>query len=138
MEGQTSNPKLLELQKQAVNQAVEIGKDYNFTLNFTDASIKNVETILADIHNEYKKSKDDKGLNGLAFIFGFYVIEVIEKNHGKGRMEQDDPEFGENSFPYYWKDATLFPIAWCQKRIFDGDGDDISFKYQVAVLNHKK
>jgi len=138
MESQTSNLNLIELKNQAIVEAVEIGKDYDFTLDFTDESIKNVETILADIHNEYKKSKNDEGLNGLAFIFGFYIIEVIEKNHGKGRMEQNDPELGENSFPFYWNDGTLFPIAWCQKRIFDGDGDDVEFKYKVIVLEKKK
>ncbi len=137
-EGQKSNPKMVEIKNQLVPEAVEIGKNYGLTLNFTDKSIKSVEIILDDIHKEYKKSKNDEGLTGLAYIFGFYIIETIERNHGKGRMEQDDPEIGKNSFPFYWNNSTLFPIAWCQKRIFDGEADDVSFKYQVAVLQKKK
>tara|TARA_R110000868_G_C10590272_1_gene739497 strand:+ start:110 stop:529 length:420 start_codon:yes stop_codon:yes gene_type:complete len=138
MNSQTTSPELLEIKKELIYHAIEVGKEYEIELDFTDESIKNVETILSNLHKEYKISKSDDGLNGLAYMFGFYIIDVIEKNHGKGRIERNHPDFGENVFPFYWNGGTLFPLAWCQKRIFDGDGDNVEFKYRISVLEEKK
>lgn len=84
------------------------------------------------------KSKDSDGLKGIALIFSFYIIEVIERNHGKGRVERNHDVIGANTFPFYWRDSTLFPYGWCLKRIFDGDGDAIEMKYRMLVLNEGK
>ena len=138
MKGQNTSPELIEIKNELVAHAIEVGKDYDIKLDFSDESIKNVETILADLHKEYKETKNDDGLNGLAFMFGFYIIDVIEKNHGIGRIERSHQDFGENIFPFYWNGGTLFPLAWCQKRIFDGEGDNVEIKYRILILEEKK
>jgi hypothetical protein len=132
--GQNNDSELESIKSTLISQALEIGQEYNLILDFSDESIKNVEYILSDLHNSYSSSKNDEGLIGLSFIFGFYIIEVINKNHGVGRLERNHPEFGENSFPFYWKGGILFPIAWCNMRIFDGPDDNIIAKYNILVL----
>ena len=134
MNGQNENSELKELKSKMIEQAIGVAKEFNVILDFSDNSIKNVESILSELNVEYERTKNDEGLNGLAYMFGFYIVDVIERNHGKGRLERHHPEFGENSFPFYWNDGTLFPMGWCQKRIFDGKEDDIEFKYRVFVL----
>ena len=138
MKGQNTSQELIEIKNELITHAIEVGKEYNFKLDFSDQSIKKVEKILSNIHEDYKKTKNDEGLIGLAYMFGFYIVEVIEKNHGEGRIERNHPDFGDNSFPFYWNDGTLFPMAWCQKRIFDGDGDNVEIKYRILVLDEKK
>ena len=137
MTGQNTIQELLDIKDQLITHAIEVGKEYDLNLDFSDASIKSVEFILSDLHKEFIKTKSDYGLNGLAHIFGFYIIEVIEKNHGKGRIERNHPSFVEDVFPFYWNGATLFPVAWCQKRIFDGDADNVAFKYKMLILDKK-
>lgn len=125
---------MFEIKLKLNKEAIEVGKSYNINLDYSDESIKNVEFILNNIHNEYLKSKNTEGLRGLALIFGFYIIEVIEINHGKGRIERNHETFGENTFPFYWRESTLFPYAWCLKRIFDGESDNIEIKYKLLIL----
>ena len=87
------------------------------------------------MHYEYKKTKDEKGLNGIALEFAAYIVEVIRRNSDeKGMWYRDHAIFGEKSFPFNWKGEALFPYSWCKKRIFDGEADDVYFKYKSIVL----
>lgn len=132
--GQNIDSELENVKSILIEQALEIGQIYNLNLDFSDESIKSVEYILSELHNGYSSSKNDEELIGLSYVFGFYIIEVINRNHGSGRLERNHPEFGENSFPFYWKGGILFPIAWCNMRIFDGPDDNIIAKYNILVL----
>ena len=117
MNGQKTKPELNELKTDMVKYALEVGQIFELNLDFTDNSIKNVEKILSEIHTEYINTQNDEGLNGIAIQFGFYIMETIERNHGKTWFERNHKDFGENSFPFYLNETTLFPIGWCQKRI---------------------
>lgn len=138
IQAQQTEKELLDLKTEANKQAFDIAKSYNIRLDYSDNSIKDVEFMLGDFHKDYAKTKDTKGLVGIAMIFGFYIIEVIEKNHGVGRIERNHESIGEDSFPFYWNGTTLFPYGWCLKRIFDGDGDNVELKYKMFVLNEQK
>lgn len=137
MSGQKTNQELIELKADMIKYALEIGQIFELNLDFTDDSIKNVEKILSEIHDEYVSTKNDEGLNGVAIQFGFYIMETIEQNHGKAWFERNHKDFGENSFPFYWNEMTLFPIGWCQKRIFDGPDDNIWPKYKIVVIEKR-
>ena len=125
-----------DLHRQLTELAVRIGKEsYGVKLNFTHSSISQVERILDDIHQQYKKTGDTEGLTGIALEFGFYIAATIQKCTGTGVLKRDHPEFGENSFPFFWNESTLFTYGWCEKRILDGPGDDVISKYKVLVLD---
>ena len=134
----SSDPKdeLRSLQSQFNKDALAIAKSYNIKLNFSDQSIVFVEEILGKIHDDYQKTNNDEGLRGIAIIFAFYIISTIEKNHGQGVVERNHSTFGENSFPFTWNEATIFPYAWCLKRIFDGASDNVATKYKVLILDN--
>lgn len=106
---------LNELQIKMSNYAVEIAENFDIRLDYSSQSIKNVEVILSQIHNEYVKSNNDEGLNGVALEFAFYIITVVEKNFEKGKVERDHKDYGKNVFSFYWRDKTLFPFSWCKK-----------------------
>lgn len=107
---------------------------FGVKLDYSDDSIKEVERILGELHDEYRRTGNDDGLRGIALEFAAYMVSVIERLHGPVDWQRDHETFGKDSFPLYWNGSTLFPYSWCQKRIFDGPGDDILAKWQVCVL----
>jgi hypothetical protein len=126
-----------DLQLELTQMALTIADRFGARLDFSDESIQHVERILAELHNEYQKTKDEYGLKGVAIEFGAYIASTIQLRTGEGRLERDHPDFGEATFPFYFRKSTLFPYAWCMKRIVDGESDDIWMKYRALVLNGK-
>ena len=123
------------MMKEMCAGALDVARDCKVKLDFSDASVKNVEKILGDMHRHYRKTKDDTGLRGLALMFAAYLGEVIRKKARKGVWKRDHPDVGKDSFPFYvGKDDALFLYGWCMKRIFDGKGDDVWAKYRVLIL----
>lgn len=72
-------------------------------------------------------------MNGIALEFGSYIAATIQKNTNLGKFERNHPTFGKDTFPFYWKENVIFPYGWCEKRIFDGKGDDVFSKYLVFM-----
>ncbi|WP_298782764.1 hypothetical protein, partial [uncultured Polaribacter sp.] len=126
-----------KLRNKLVSLALQIGKSYNYNLDYSENSIKNVESILSEFHEDYKETGNEEGLLGISYEFGLYIVGVIEKNHGKGILKKDHKDFGENSYPFYWNEGTIFPCSWCYKRIFDGESDNVWTKYETFVIGKK-
>lgn len=129
--------KLMKLKKQLIKYAKEIAKGYNYKLDYSEKSIEIIESILSDIHINYKKHNHNEGLEGIALEFGFYIIAVIEKNYGKGELEANSELVGDGTFPFTIKGLTLFPVEWCRKRIYYGDDDNVQMKYKIFTSKLK-
>jgi hypothetical protein len=132
------DPETEALMQEGVAQTLELAAENGLELDFSDDSIQEVENLLAQCHEEFNESESEDGFHGLALMFGAYIGEVIRRKGFGGAWARNHPDFGEDSFPFYWRDETLFLYAWCAKRIFDGDADDVAFKYQALVLNKLK
>lgn len=132
---QSYNPVPEELHQKLLNLAIKVADGFDIKLDYSHKSIKDVENVLGELHADYKKTRNNQGVNGIAIEFAAYIIEVIRRHcEDKGVWYTDDSHFGEKSFPFVWRGSTLFPYGWCQKRIFDGKADDVYFKYQALVL----
>lgn len=115
-------------------EAVAIAKEHHgVTLDYSPASIEQVELILGKLHDEYQSRGTTEGQRGLALAFGVYIGEVIRKQAGEGQWEQDHPVAGEGSMPLHWKGHASFPVAWCLKRLANGEEDNVWHKYQMIV-----
>lgn len=68
----------------------------------------------------------------LAHWLGAYIGEVLRREYG-GHWAEDHELFGPKAYPLFALDQTLFPVAWCGKRIFDGEAEDVWYKYQVLT-----
>ncbi len=106
-------------------------------LDYSVESVKEVEKILSAMHDDYMNTRSEDGLQGIAMEFGAYIVKVIERNYGPAEWQRSDESFGDDTFPLQWRGSTLFPVAWCLKRILDGTGDDVWFKFEALVLNHE-
>ncbi|MCF7954732.1 MAG: hypothetical protein K9M75_02910, partial [Phycisphaerae bacterium] len=122
------------LKRELTDNALEIAKALGYKLDYSHKSVKRIEKMLKIIHNEYLKAGDD-GLSGIALSFAAYIISVIELNSIKGQWKRDHPQLGTETFPYEWNGATIFPYAWCMKRIVDGKQDNVWSKYKTIVLS---
>jgi hypothetical protein len=120
-------------------EAVSIAKDaHGVVLDFSPQSVEKVEMILGKLHAEYTKRGTSEGQRGLALAFGVYIGEVIRRQAGEGRWERDHPQMGEGAMPLYWKGHTSFPVAWCLKRLANGEEDNVWVKYRLIVDENLK
>ena len=74
----STEKKLVEQQKDLTVLAIEISKNFNIDLDFSNQSIKLVDEILDKLHKQYKKDNIDEGLQGVALEFSAYIITTIE------------------------------------------------------------
>ena len=114
--------------------ALQVASGFGVKLDHSPKSVKKVEKILGTLHDEYSRTGNDDGMNGVALEFAAYIIKVIELNFEPGTWSRNHPKLGPDTFPYHWQGKDIFPYAWCQKRIFDGPGDDVWAKFNVLIL----
>ncbi len=91
---------LQQLKEQMSLLAEQITREgFNIHLDYSVESIKQVEHILGKIHDEYKSTKSEEGLQGIAFEFAACIVKVIEQNFGNAKWERDHSSIGEHTFP---------------------------------------
>lgn len=127
-------------QQELIGYAQGIAKYYHVKLDFTERSIKKVEAILAKVRKEYRptaNSGDDTkyDMQGIALEMGAYIVDVIERAHGEGVWERDHPAIGKETWPFTYRNLTIFPVEWCLKQIYNGKVDSVAYKYKHAFLD---
>jgi len=114
--------------------AVLSGKgEYKVSLDFSEGSIAQVDTILEQLHRRFTQGDlEEREMEKLALRWGAYVGEVA-KRVKPGRWERDS-ELGPESLPLvFGENRMCFPVAWCYKRIENGEEDSIGFKFDVLI-----
>ena len=100
-------------------------------LDYSVASIQRVESILGGIDDQYVNNSSSIAVNGLASAYGAYVGRVIRKTEPDVKWETSASVGGDKSYPLIWGAGHSYPMAWCYRRIVDGDSDNVWVKYQV-------
>jgi hypothetical protein len=118
-------------------EAISIARDrYGITLDFSEASVKELETLLAGIHNSLPKPDDssrpsDQWITSISVTFGAYLGEVFRKNLGGSWLQQNPTAPG--SLPALNIGGNvLTPCRKVSKRILDGPGENVAFFYSAA------
>jgi hypothetical protein len=124
---------MIALRQKLSGLAERIALGFKLTLDYSEQSVDRVEKVLAAIHVDYKKTRSEDGIRGIALNFAAYLVTVLERLYGPVIWRRDHPEMGEETFPVEWRGVTLFPYGWCLKRIVDGPGDDIRSKWKALV-----
>ena len=132
-EAKTTDEFIQSLSAEAVKDADannQIKLDYNVD------SIKKVDQILGKLHEKYEKSQSSISVTGLSAAYGAYIGEVIRKNE-PGVYWERDSVLGEKMYSLRWNKVEVYPMNWCEKRIVDGEDDDVWMKY-VAFKSMQK
>lgn len=124
----------LKIQKEGAKLAVQHAKIYNSKLDYSVDSLKKVDKILDLLSKNYLTKQNKEELKNLALIFGLYIIEVFERNEGKGYLERKLITLESDSFPYYFKGNLIFPCIWCLNKIFENEADKVSMIYNRTVV----
>jgi hypothetical protein len=106
-------------------------KENHVNLDFTVDSVKSVERILGALHDVYMKAPSSISVKGLSSAYGAYIGEVIRRSEPGARWERDDDAGGEKSYPIIWGPGHSYPMAWCYRRIVNGEEDNVWVKYSV-------
>jgi hypothetical protein len=124
------------------SEAIKDAEQNNVKLDYSPESVKDVEKILGKIHERYLQSPSSVAVMGLSAAYGAYIGEVIRKTEEGVHWERDD-QMGEKSYPLIWGTGHSYPMGWCQRRITDGDGDNVWVKFYIlkerkGILSLKK
>ncbi len=123
----------------ACQQAVADAAQYDrITLDYSIGSLKQVDQILGRVHENYLENPGSISLRGLSAEYGAYVGEVIRRNEPNAYWTRDSQVAGEKSYPLHWNAGESYPIAWCARRIANGDEDSIWIKYSILKDPHRK
>ena len=115
------------------NEAVKDAWEGNHVkLDYSIESIKDVENILGTFHDQYTNDPSKISVKGLGSAYGAYIGEVIRRSEPGAHWQRDD-EMGEKSYPIIWGPTAghSYPMAWCYRRILNGDEDNVWIKYQA-------
>jgi hypothetical protein len=118
-------------------EAVTIARDrYNVTLDFSEASVKQLETLLAKMHNGLPKPGDparpsDQWISRVGATFGAYLGEIFRVNLG-GSWLKENPQAPGSLPALNIHGDILTPCRKVVKRIVEGPGENVAFFYQGA------
>jgi hypothetical protein len=116
----------------AASEAVsDAEKNNHVHLDYREASIKDVEDILSQLHDQYSKNSKSISPEGLANAYGAYIGETIRRNEPNVSWESGDAIAGDRSYPLIWAAGRSYPMAWCYHRILNGEEDNVWVKYSV-------
>ena len=102
--------------------------DYGIELDYSGESVERVEEILARLY----ANRDAIDLRRESFTWGAYIGEVLVKTKA-GRWKRDHEVVGAASYPVHWGNGESFPIGWCQKRLTNGEEDNVWVKYRLLI-----
>ncbi|MEW6532780.1 MAG: hypothetical protein AB1473_18255 [Thermodesulfobacteriota bacterium] len=111
--------------------AIELARDhFGLTLDWSDESVRHVETILAAFHSQILAANPSEDLvYGVAKALGSYVGEVFRKNHG---AVWGNVTLGYGTFPGLRADRTggeFWPWEKAYDRLRNGPEDNIWHYY---------
>jgi hypothetical protein len=131
---------------QALSEAAQSGVEYasqtfGVTLDYSEASIQQVEGILSRIYDSIprgflakltKKAPTPKDLERIGFMFGGYIGEVIKRHFG-GRWKMESSLYqGQKVLTFELVGGgELWPQMKVGKRLQNGPEDNVWHYYQV-------
>jgi hypothetical protein len=128
--GNTENihEKMQEAAQEAAQEAVRsIKKALKVELDFSEASINDVEKVLAYLYENIKPGQEptEEDLQGAALVWGAYIGEVLRRNYGGEWIVEN------GIFALHIANARIYPSSKVYKRLTNGPEDNIAFYYET-------
>lgn len=126
--------------------AVELARErFKVNLDFSEDSLKQVEEILAILHNALPKGKaklikrgpSKEDIIQMAKIWAGYVGEVMRRRWG-GEWTLESAAHGEGVITLRVSGTEIYPVAKVYKRLVEGPEENIWHYYQILKLDFEK
>ena len=129
------DPKLQQVAEAYAQDAVDFARNqFKLTLDWSDASVAHIETMLAVFHDQMAAANpSDERIFQFAKLFGSYVGEVFRRNHGAawGIVTLEGQSFpglkASGAAGLFW------PWGRVQNRIRNGPEDNVWHYYQQLI-----
>lgn len=130
------NKEFHKIQKSMLAHAEELGAINGVELNYSDDSIKLLDKMFVGIAKELEEAgvhkndiESNKSAQGIAEAIGFYIVECIERQEGRGRWLQDGDGYGFETK----SGAVIYPMVWSMKKMLDPSGYSLATTYHQWV-----
>ena len=131
----TPNPEIQKIAEAYALDARDFAeRAFHITLDWSDASVRQVEAILDDLYRQKQVMKPpptDEQVLMFAKMLGSYVGEVFRRNHG---AEWGMVKFGGDSIPGLraagGTEHLFWPMGKVKKRLENGPEDNVWHYYQ--------
>ena len=131
----TPDDKIQQIAEAFSLDAVDFLRDhFRITLDWSDASVQHIETVMDRFHREAAKAKPSpEQVMQFAKMFGSYIGEVYRKNHGAtwGLVEMDGERFP--GIKAQTSDTTFWPWIRARKRLLNGAEDNVWHYYSALI-----
>jgi hypothetical protein len=104
---------------------------YDLKLDYSNESIRHVETMLTYLHEILNSDPRMVDANSMAFVLGAYVGETIRKN--KVGASWEDLGMGGSSYALRCGSETCYPMDWCMQRLTSGKDENVWTKYRLFM-----
>ena len=136
------NTRMHSAQDRMQKYAKEIAANMNAELSYGPDSMVVIDKIIDKLAKELTAEKipsfDTENpsavAQGYVETFGCYIVEVIERNYGKGIWDDHD-EHGP-VFKFTLNNGTvIYPMQWCAKKLANPSSYSIHEVYEQFVVN---
>jgi hypothetical protein len=113
--------------------AVDVAQRFGRILDWSDASIEHVETILTRMHDAIaSEGPSAEQIYETAKGFGSYIGEVYRRNHG---ARWGLVTLGDQSFPGMESNSAVrfWPWGKVQNRLTNGSEDNVWYYYKSLI-----
>ncbi|PYP84322.1 MAG: hypothetical protein DMG65_22770 [Candidatus Angelobacter sp. Gp1-AA117] len=128
-----SHSSVAEMVQAYAEQAIAIAREFKAELDYSENSLMEVETILAQLAREMpasKPSSDD--LSEMCKMWGSYFGEVVRRRFGGEWSIETYPGKQFATLTLNVSDNKLFPSLKIHRRLSEGDGDNVWTFYKMV------
>jgi len=130
-----ADAKIAKIARAYSEDAVDFAQNsFGITLDFSDASVEQIEAILDRLHRELPTAQpSDKQVFNFAKLFGSYIGEVFRRNHAAtwGMVTLEGQEFP--GMQATRTAAEFWPWGKVQKRLLEGADENVWDYFRVLV-----
>ena len=118
--------------------AVESGKKFQKTLDFSEQSIQGVEDICAKLYNDiprgminklFKSAPSEDEIVRMSLMLGVYIGEVIKKQFGGNWTLETLNK--SNTLVFTTNEIKIYPAVKVYKRLKNGPGENLYHYYRA-------
>lgn len=112
---------------------------FQVKLDFTDNSIKEVESILNELHKAILQDRpSDEQVLGMSKGFAGYIGETLRNNHDAHWISEQNTHIKKQGPAIVYNDSEFYVVSKVTGRLLKGPEDNIWVIYNVVLGNTKE
>jgi hypothetical protein len=127
-----------EMMQEYAERAVELARDFDVQLDFSENSVQELERILAQLHEEHRaftaERKPEQAVEEqmvmMCKLWGGYLGEVVRRRWGGDWTMETYPGANFSTLTLNVRGGKLFPSMKVYRRLTEGPADNVWMFYE--------